>query len=81
MQIGNGFMGETKEGGKQYINLAFDKGLLAAVPQLNNFRITLWFVPKSERKKENSPQWRISLDEPYVPQEQTASADNEEIPY
>lgn len=78
MQIGSGFSGQTEKEKKQYISLSFDKGLIALCPFLKNVKLTLWYVPKEDRKKENSPQWRLSMDEPYKPQEQTSS--NSEVP-
>lgn len=84
MQIGSGFSGQTEKEKKQYISLSFDKGLLALCPILNNVKLTLWYVPKDERRSEKSPAWRLSLDEPYRPQEQTQSSEeiaDEEIPF
>lgn len=86
MQIGSGFSGQTEKEKKQYISLSLDKGLLALCPILRDVKLTLWYVPKDERKSEKSPAWRLSLDEPYKPQEQTQSqssemAGSEEIPF
>lgn len=85
MQIGSGFSGQTEKEKKQYISLTFDKGLLALCPFLKNVKLTLWYVPQDERKSEKSPGWRLSMDEPYIPKEQTTSDSSdilaEEIPF
>lgn len=87
MNIGSGFSGQTEKEKKQYISLSFDKGALALIPALKNVKLTLWYVPKDERKSEKSPAWRLSLDEAYKPQEQTSVTESsdvitdEEIPY
>ena len=87
MNIGSGFSGQTEREKKQYISISFDKGVLALCPILKNIKLTLWYVPKEERKSEKSPSWRLSLDEAYKPQEKTSAAESsdiitdEEIPY
>ncbi|DAB11505.1 TPA: hypothetical protein CPT95_00025 [Candidatus Gastranaerophilales bacterium HUM_15] len=82
MQIGSGFSGQTEKEKKQYIGVAFDKGFLALFPMLKDVKISLWYVSKDERKSEKSPQWRVSLDEKFIPdksdKQETAE---EEIPF
>lgn len=88
MNIGSGFGGETEKG-KKYINIALDKALLELVPALKNVSLTLWFVPKDERKSEKSPNWTLSAREPFVKDDskkeetssQSESVDDEEIPF
>lgn len=85
MNVGSGFSGTTEKEKKQYISISFDKGLLALFPFLKNVKLTLWYVPKDERKSDKSPAWRLSMDEPYKPQETSQSSGDmptdEEIPF
>lgn len=75
MNIGSGFNGQTEKEKKQYINIAFDKTILALFPILKDVRLTLWYVPKDERRSEKSPAWQLNMTEPYKPSEEKASED------
>lgn len=84
MNIGSGFSGQTEKEKKQYISIAFDKAILSLFPILKDVKLTLWYVPKDERRSEKSPAWQLSMTEPYKPSEEKASEDtvtDEEIPY
>jgi uncharacterized protein (DUF736 family) len=60
MKVGSGWSKET-ENGRKYISTSIAKEVQVLYPQLKDVSITLWYVPKEERKKEESPAWEISL--------------------
>ena len=60
MFSGCAFSGET-ESGKKYISIVFDEVVYAIFPFLEKIRFTLWYVPKSERKSDKSPAWRLAI--------------------
>lgn len=51
-----------KEDGTQYLSLSFNKELLPFAIKEGRI-ITMWEIPETERKKENSPHYRIVLSE------------------
>lgn len=88
MKVGSGWSKET-ENGKKYISTAISKEVQVLFPQLKDVSITLWYVPKDERRTEDSPCWEISLTsksdkkkkEEAEQTAQTAPADDEDIPF
>lgn len=79
MNVGSGFSGMTEKEKKQYISIALDKGIVALFPILKNVKLTLWYVPKEERKSEKSPSWRLSLDQIFRPQNAQTEASTTEV--
>lgn len=51
-----------KEDGTQYLSLSFNKELLPLAIRDRSI-LTMWEIPENERKKENSPHYRIVLSE------------------
>lgn len=60
MKIGNGWT-KTTENGDTYISISLDEIFGAWLPWLKNCYITLWHIPKDERKSENSPSWTLNI--------------------
>lgn len=60
MKIGNGWT-KTTEKGETYISISLDEVFGAWLPFLKNCFITLWHIPKEERKSENSPSWTLNI--------------------
>lgn len=60
MKTGNGWT-NTTEDGKTYISISLDEVFGACFPFLNKIYITLWHIPKEERKNENSPSWVLNF--------------------
>lgn len=62
MRIGYGWTKITEgENKKQYISISLNDVIGLVIPWLKNCFITLWHIPKAERKTENSPDWSIEL--------------------
>lgn len=84
MKVGSGWSKET-ENGKKYISTAIAKEVQVLYPQLKDISITLWFVPKEDRRTEDSPAWEISLtaksDQKKKSETEQTQTDNEEIPF
>lgn len=63
-RIGAGWL-KTREDGKQYISLTFDKEILPfAVTE--NRKINLWEIPQEKKTSEKSPDFTIDV---FVPEE------------
>lgn len=60
MKIGNGWT-KTTEAGETYISISLDEIFGAWLPFLKKCFITLWHIPKDERKTENSPSWVLDI--------------------
>lgn len=60
MKIGYGWT-KTTEKGETYISISLDEIFGCMFPFLKNCFISLWHIPKDERKNENSPSWVINL--------------------
>jgi uncharacterized protein (DUF736 family) len=63
-RIGAGWL-KTREDGKQYISLTFDKEILPfAITE--NRKINLWEIPQEKKTSEKSPDFTIDV---FVPEE------------
>lgn len=60
MRIGYGWT-KTTEKGATYISISLDKIFGAWLPFLEKCFLTLFHIPKEERKNENSPSWVVDL--------------------
>ena len=94
MKVGSGWSKET-ENGRKYISTAIAKEVQILYPQLKDVSITLWYVPKDDRRTADSPAWEIALtakSDKKKKEEQTESTqqdaeatqqdvENEEIPF
>ncbi len=60
MNAGYGWT-KTTEDGKTYISISLDEIFGAWFPFLNKIYITLWHIPKDERKSEKSPNWVLKF--------------------
>lgn len=59
MKLGNAWTNEKD--GRKYISIALDEVILETYPQLKQLNFSLNFIPKEERKTENSPSWSLSV--------------------
>lgn len=84
MKIGNGWTKNTEDG-KTYISISLDDTLCEVFPQLKaieqNCFMTLFNIPKEERKTENSPGWVLNVDKKRNKKESSELIQEEEIPF
>lgn len=65
MNIGKAWTKDTeaKEGKpkRSYISIALDDVITEQYPFLKNCFLNLWYIPKDQRKNENSPHWDLTI--------------------
>lgn len=83
MKIGNGWT-KTTENKETYITIALDEALGVMFPLLKPLLkdcfITLWHIPKDERKSDNSPSWSVNITVKKE-QKETAETPEEDLPF
>ena len=77
MNAGYGWT-KTTEDKKTYISISLDEIFGAWFPFLNKIYITLWHIPKEERKSENSPNWVLKFG---LKKDKQQNEQTEEVPF
>lgn len=82
MRIGSAWTKQTEKG-EAYVSISLDEVVTEMCPMLKNCFINLWYVPKEERKNENSPTWsvNISVKKDLEKKKETAEDLDEDVPF
>lgn len=80
MRIGSAWTKQT-ENNEAYVSISLDDVITELYPELKNCFINLWYVPKEERKNENSPTWSVNISVKRENKSQKKEIREDEIPF